>query len=118
MARVFRTSRSYRVIFWVFAVPIAAVVVVAVANYPAVGIPVAVVSAAFLALQVRWNRYEARRLAAREPDRPDSELFEAWRAVRTEPGRMPEEHGPGDPDATLVVDAATPDPADLGDLTR
>ena len=99
-----RARRARWVIFWVFAVALLPLVPLAYGTYPPVGILVGVIVVGGLALQARANRLEERREAARRPQRSDGDLWDHWAAVRMEPGRMPEGHGPGDPEVELVVD--------------
>lgn len=63
-----RTRRSRWVIFWVFAVPLVLLAVVAIDGYPAVGVPVAGLVAAGLWYEVVRIRREERRVAAGEPE--------------------------------------------------
>ncbi len=99
-----RARRARWVIFWLFAVPTAALVPLAYGALPSVGILMGVIVLGGLAIQVRFIRQEERREAARQPQRSDGELWDHWAAVRGEPGRMPEGHGPGDPEVELVLD--------------
>lgn len=99
-----RARRARWVVFWVFAVALLPLVPLAYGTYPPVGILVGVIVIGGLALQVRANRLEERREAAREPQRSDGELFDSFAAIRLEPGRMPEDHGPGDPEVELVLE--------------
>lgn len=98
-----RARRARWVVFWVFAVALLPLVPLAYGTYPPVGILVGVVVLGGLALQIRTIRYEERREAAREPERSSGALFDSFAAIRLERGRMPEDHGPGDPEAGLVL---------------
>jgi hypothetical protein len=113
-----RARRARWVVFWVFAVALVPLVPIAYGTYPPVGILVGVIVLGGLAFQVRAIRYEERREAAREPQRSDGEPFDTFSAIRLEPGRMPEDHGPGDPEVELVLGELPGDdllPRDLTD---
>lgn len=99
-----RARRARWVVFWVFAVALVPLVPLAYGTYPPVGILVGVIVLGGLALQVRAIRYEERREAAREPQRSSGEVADSFAAIRLEPGRMPEGHGPGDPEVELVLE--------------
>lgn len=99
-----RARRARWVIFWVFAVALLPLVPLAYGTYPPVGILVGVIVIGGLALQARAIRYEERREAAREPQRSGGEPFDSFAAIRLEPGRTPEGHGPGDPEVELILD--------------
>ena len=113
-----RARRARWVIFWVFAVPSVALVPLAYGAYPPVGLLLGAAAVLLLWIQVRFIRREERREAAHQPQRSDGELWDHWAAVRGEPGRMPEGHGPGDPEVALVLDEIPGDgflPDDVSD---
>lgn len=99
-----RAARARWVVFWVFAVPLAVLVPLAWSTLPPVGALVTVIVVGGLWLQVRAIRQEERREAAREPQRSSGELADSFAAIRMEPGRVPEGHGPGDADVALTLD--------------
>lgn len=102
--RVFRARRSQWVITAAFAVPLLVLAVVTATSIPELGIPLAVVVLACLAWEAAATRRAGGRPTASASVRPRNEMLEEFRAIRFEPGRMPEGHGPGDPEGTLVVD--------------
>ena len=112
-----RARRARWVIFWVFAVPLVALVPLAYGALPSVGILVGAIVLGGLAFQVRAIRQEERREAAREPQPSSGDLLDSFAAIRREPGRMPEGHGPGDPEVELVLDALPEDGLLPDDLT-
>lgn len=99
-----RARRARWVVFWVFAVPLVALVPLAYGALPSLGVLVGVIVLGGLAFQVRAIRQEERREAARQPQASPDEMGESWAAIRLEPGRMPEGHGPGDPEVELVLE--------------
>lgn len=112
-----RARRARWVIFWVLGVIPVVLVPFAYAAYAPVGIMLGAFAIVLLWIQVRAIRQEERREAARQPQRSDGELWDHWAAVRGEPGRMPEGHGPGDPEVELVLDEL-PGGADVLPETR
>lgn len=108
-----RTRRNRWVIYWVFAVPLVLLAVVAIDGYPQAGIPVAILVAAGLAYDAVRIRREERRVAAGEPEGSPGELLTSFRAISREGGRLPDEHGPGDAEAVLVLDEVPGDDAGL-----
>lgn len=101
-----RPCRARWIVFWVFAVPLLVLVGIMIWQERELGLAAAVLLALQVAWQVAWIRRAERREAAGEPAGPDSPVVRWYRWFWRSGTRIPEGHGPGDPDVTLYVEQA------------